>query len=294
ASVSHPAERAWVHISDDAPLTVEQISEALGDLPFESAPMTEEATDENEQPVKEDQPQALFMAPANTSTNSSVMTHPHEEDGFAPLFDGKTLDAFTIEGGKAKYKVADGVIVGHSVPNTPNTFLTTKKVYGDFILEYEFKNDPALNSGVQVRSHAYDESKTYDIDGKERKIAAGRMHGYQIEIDTNPDRNRMWSAGVFEEGRRGWLYPGKMGGDGEKFTEQGRKLTKVAEWNTVRVEARGNTIKTYLNGELRTDMTDTWNGYDKTGHIAFQVHGVGKREEPMYVSWRNLRIKELK
>lgn len=36
--------------------------------------------------------------------------------------------------------------------NTPNTFLATKKTYGDFILEFDFKIDDGLNSGVQLRS----------------------------------------------------------------------------------------------------------------------------------------------
>ena len=70
-------------------------------------------------------------------------------DELVPLFDGKSLDTFEQHGGKAKYSLEDGMIVGTTVPNTPNSFLCTKKHYGDFILEYEFKIDPQLNSGVQ-------------------------------------------------------------------------------------------------------------------------------------------------
>ena len=44
----------------------------------------------------------------------------------------------------------DGTIVGISKLGTPNTFLATQKQYGDFILEFDFKIDEGLNSGVQI------------------------------------------------------------------------------------------------------------------------------------------------
>ena len=110
---------------------------------------------------------------------------------FVPLFDGKTLDGWHQLGGKAKYTVEDGMIVGSSVPNTPNSFLCTNKIYGDFILELEFKVDPGLNSGVQIRSNSFPDYRK------------GRVHGYQVEIDPG---SRAWSAGIYDEGRRGWLF----------------------------------------------------------------------------------------
>src|SRR4051812_1598837 len=68
------------------------------------------------------------------------------------LFDGKTLNGWEQAQGKAKYEVKDGMIVGTSVLNSPNSFLITKKHYGDFVLELDFKVDEGLNSGVQIRS----------------------------------------------------------------------------------------------------------------------------------------------
>ena len=75
---------------------------------------------------------------------------------------------------------------------TPNTFLATTKNYGDFILEFDFKIDDGLNSGVQLRS----ESK--------KDYQNGRVHGYQFEIDPS---KRAWSGGIYDEARRNWLYP---------------------------------------------------------------------------------------
>jgi HEAT repeat protein len=210
-------------------------------------------------------------------------------DAFVPLFDGKALEGWEQKGGKATYRVEDGAIVGRTVPNTPNSFLCTRKVYGDFVLEYEFRCDAALNSGVQIRSQALEAETSHEVEGKKIKVPAGRVHGYQVEID--PDKpERSWVGGVYDEGRCGWLYPGSRGGDAKAFSEQGRRLYRKGEWNQVRVEARGPAIKTWLNGELRADLQDEMT---LRGFIALQVHGVGGRQEPLEVRWRNLRIREL-
>jgi len=216
-----------------------------------------------------------------------------EEQGLVPIFNGKNLNGWTQKGGKAKYTVEDGNIVGAAVPNTPNSFLCTQKIYADFILEYEYKCDNRLNSGVQIRSNAYDNEVTKKLDnGKIKKFPAGRVHGYQVEIDPNKP-SRMWSAGIYDEGRRGWLYPGRRGGDGPAFTKAGQKIYKPDKWNKVRVECRGDSIKTWLNGVARADFKD---GLTSKGFIGLQVHGIGGKKDLVgaQVQWRNLRLKELK
>jgi len=221
-----------------------------------------------------------------------IATSPLQADKWVSLFDGKSINGWTQKGGVAKYAFADGVIVGTSVPKTPNSFLCTKKHYSDFILEYEFKCDNRLNSGVQIRSNAYDKDKTVKFaGGKTRKISAGRVHGYQVEIDANkPDR--MWMTGIYDEGRRGWLYPGLAGGDATRMTKNGKKAYKPDAWNKVRVECRGDHIRTWLNGLARADFKDSMTA---SGFIGLQVHGVGKNPKLVgaQVRWRNLRIQEL-
>ena len=83
---------------------------------------------------------------------TSLITNLPATDQWTSLFNGSSLDGWIQRGGKANYSVEDGCIVGTTVPKTPNSFLCTEKDYGDFILEYEFKIDPRLNSGVQIRS----------------------------------------------------------------------------------------------------------------------------------------------
>ena len=208
------------------------------------------------------------------------------------LFNGKDLDGWVKRGGKAEYKIEDGAIVGTSALNTPNTFLCTGRDYSDFILEYEFKVDPLLNSGVQIRSNSLDEKIEGTWQGKKVTIDAGRVHGYQIEIDPDPKKDRWWSAGIYDEARRGWLYPGALGGEAKAFTEQGRKIFKQGDWNKVRVEAIGDSIKTTLNGTACASIKDS---LTKSGFIGLQVHGIGKDKDKdgTQVRWRNLRIQEV-
>ena len=205
------------------------------------------------------------------------------------LFNGQNLDGWIQRGGKATYRVENGEIVGTSVSRTPNSFLCTDRDYGDFVLEYEFKVDPKLNSGVQIRSNCFDKKTEVKWNGQKIGIPAGRVHGYQLEIDPDPERKRMWSAGIYDEARRGWLYPaGGNEAQGKAFTEQGMRLFKQNEWNKVRVEAIGDSIKTWLNGEARADLKDSMTS---RGFIGLQVHSIDKKElEGLEVRWRNLKI----
>lgn len=205
-----------------------------------------------------------------------------------PLFDGKTLNGWVQKGGQAQYRVEGGCIVGRTVLKTPNSFLCTTKDYADFILEFEFKVDPKLNSGVQFRSQCFDKDTEIEHAGKKVQIPTGRVHGYQCEIDPDLTRDRWWSAGIYDEGRRGWLFPGISGGDPKQFTEQGRRLSKRGDWNSVKIEARGPSIKSWMNGELRADFSDAMT---PSGFIALQVHS--HKEADLEVRWRNIRIQEL-
>lgn len=204
------------------------------------------------------------------------------KNDWIPLFDGQTLDGWEQKGGKGKYSVVDGTIVGETNDKHANTFLCTKKTYSDFILEYEFKVGK-MNSGVQIRSN----TKKND-----------RVFGYQVEIDPS---KRAWTAGIYDESRRGWLDPKKVhkkNNDTEEgkallersksFTEQGQRIFKTDDWNKVKVHAEGGRIRTWLNGEPRADLKDSMTA---TGFIGLQVHA--HKQQGHQVSWKNIRIKVL-
>lgn len=203
------------------------------------------------------------------------------DEGWVNLFNGKDLDGWVQRGGKAKYRAENGEVVGSTVPNTDNSFLCTTRDYSNFILEVDFKVQQGLNSGIQIRSQSFDAPKSIETKGKKRDIPAGRVHGYQVEIDPS---DRAWTGGIYDEGRRGWLNT-------LENNEQARKAFKQGEWNTFRIECRGDSIKTWLNGVPAADLKDSMT---PSGFISLQVHGVRDRQEPLEVRWRNIRIQELK
>ncbi len=182
------------------------------------------------------------------------------------LFNGEDLTGWVVLNGSADYRIEDGAIVGTSKLNTPNTFLATEKDYDDFILEFEFKVDDGLNSGVQFRSLS---SEDYN---------KGRVHGYQFEIDPS---ERAWTGGIYDEARRGWLYD---------LTEYpaAQQAFKNEVWNKARIEAVGNNIRTWVNDIPCSNLLDA---QTPSGFIALQVHSI--RDEALdgkEVSWRNIRI----
>lgn len=182
------------------------------------------------------------------------------------LFNGKNLSGWEIKNGTAEYTIEDDAIVGTSRTGTPNTFLCTKKKYSDFIFEVEVLVSPGLNSGIQFRSNSM---KSY---------RNGRVHGYQSELDTS---ERAWTGGIYDEGRRGWLYPLTMNKNGSSAFRNGY-------WNKVRIEAIGNTIKTFVNGVQCSNLVDDMTS---EGFIALQVHSIkGKELEGKTIKWKNIRI----
>jgi len=183
------------------------------------------------------------------------------------LFDGKTLKGWVQKGGKADYKIENGVIIGSSVANTPNSFLCTEKNYDNFILELELAVDDGLNSGIQIRSQS------------KESFENGRVHGWQIEIDPSA---RAWSGGIYDEARRGWLYIPNINPAGQKA------FKNKEQWNKYRIEAIGTTCRTWINGVPVAYLVDT---LQESGFIALQVHSIGKPEEVgKKVRWRNIRI----
>jgi hypothetical protein len=121
-----------------------------------------------------------------------------------------------------------------------------------------------LNSGVQIRSNIKENDRVY---------------GPQVEIESGP-------------GEAGYIY-GEATGRGWLSQDRSKKdAFKNGQWNAYRVLAQGANVKTFVNGQPIADLTDEESS--REGLIGLQVHGVGGREEPLYVRWRNIKIRELK
>jgi hypothetical protein len=185
------------------------------------------------------------------------------------LFNGKDLSGWKRLGGTADYKVEDGIIVGRTVMNSRNTFLVTEKEYGDFILEADvWVEDEEGNAGLQTRSH-FDPAA---FNGE------GRVYGRQCEVDPTP---RRWTGGIYDEGRREWLYPMQLNAAAQNVYKPG--------YNHYKVECIGNEMKTWVNGVPTAYVVDT---LDAKGFIGLQVHGIKTADHAgKKVCFKNVLIK---
>ena len=139
-------------------------------------------------------------------------------------------------------------------------------MYDNFILELDYKVDSTMNSGIQIRSNSFPYYRN------------GRVHGYQIEIDPS---DRAWSAGIYDEARRGWLNT-------MDNNPKAQQAFKQNDWNHYRIEAIGDTLKTWINDIPAAYLID-----EKTssGFIGLQVHSIGKDQEAgTEIQWKNIRI----
>ena len=200
---------------------------------------------------------------------SADETRPNDE-GFVPLFDGKTLDGWV--GAKEAYKVEDGSIV--CVPGTAGNLLTEKE-YSDFVVRFEFKLSAGANNGLGVRCPMQAKGNLH-LDGIELQI-----------LDNTAEKHKELKP---------YQYHGSVYGIQPAKREF---LKPLGEWNTQEVTVQARKIKVVLNGETITDCDldeatkrGTMDGAEHpglkrtTGHIGFLGHGDR-------VEFRNIRIKNL-
>jgi hypothetical protein len=196
-----------------------------------------------------------------------LVPYLYAQTDWQPLFNGHDLSNWHVIDGTAEFRVQDDMIIGVSHINTPNTFLATNEEFSDFILEYEAMMDDGLNSGVQIRSLSRPDYNQ------------GRLFGYQVELDATA---RAWTAGIYDESRRGWLY-------NLECNPEAKKAYKSEKWNKFRVEAIGSHIRVWLNNVPTADVVDD---VTAKGVIALQVHSIGedRSKDGKMVRFRNIRI----
>jgi hypothetical protein len=190
------------------------------------------------------------------------------EGNWQSLFDGRDLTGWRQIDGTAPFTVENGVIVGTTKVDSGNSFLATEAIYGDFILELEVKQEGGpSNSGIQFRSESRPDYKN------------GRVHGYQLEIDPSA---RAWTGGIYDESRRGWIYP-------VPTNTLASQAYRFGEWNRLRIEAIGPSLRTWVNGVPVAHVVDA---LTPRGFIALQVHSIGSAAAAAgrRTLWRSLRI----
>ncbi len=188
------------------------------------------------------------------------------------LFDGKTLNGWSVLDKPANVRIENNSMVLHMTAHTSrHAFIRTNKKFKDFIFEVEFRRDLTIDSGILFRA----------IDAPDTAFNA--LFGYMVKID--PSLTRLWTGGVFLDYGNGlqWLHPL----DGNEKARHAENT--VMEWNQLRIEASGEEISVFLNGVPTVHLLDD---KFKKGYIAFKIHYLQaeKEKEALEIAYRNPRI----
>lgn len=192
---------------------------------------------------------------------------PDLNEGFQPLFNGKDLAGWTPKGGECTFEVQDECIVGTCVPGSNSTYLCTDASFKDFIFTCDLKWEVDCNSGVMFRAQTKPSKNSETVFGPQAE-----MEGFA--------RDRGWSGGIYGQSCGGYFYPLWLDAH-----EEVRKVLNKEGWNRVTVEAKGNVVKTWVNGVPAAHWVD--DGSYPEGFFGLQIHkGSGGK-----VWFRNLSVK---
>lgn len=210
-----------------------------------------------------------FLAILIAAVVSTSAFAAEQNDGFVPLFDGKTMTGWKNAYDWGAIEVKDGEI---HLTSEKKFFVVTEKAYSDFIFEGDVHlPEGKANAGFMFRAH----------------VEKNKVFGYQAEVDGDP--NRGWSGGLYDEGRRQWfISPIKADPENVKaWRARAGDAFKRNDWNTYRITCIGKKLKIEVNGVTTTDVEDD---QDASGYLGIQHHG----EKGATYRYRNLRIKEVK
>ena len=216
-----------------------------------------------------------------------ICTAEETAEGFVPLYNGKDLSGWTLQGDAGCYRPGKGgqLLFDH-LAGSGN--LWTDRDYADFTIRFEFRLSSDCNNGLAVRT-PFGKHAAYD----------------GMEIQMLDDEGAMYTTtfpqlGLYQKAccRHGSVY----GVIAPKFKPDGKSYLKAAgEWNSEEVTLVGSKLKVVLNGTviLEDDLsrypTDgtTMDGTkhpglrNTTGRLGWLSHGYPCR-------WRRIRIKEIK
>jgi hypothetical protein len=189
--------------------------------------------------------------------------HSEETDGFVNLFNGKDLTGWKTTGNWVIE--ADNILTlkprkGEEGWKRFDAYIMTEKLYGDFILDLDFKFEPTGNSGVFMRV-------ADPLDPVEK--------GMELQIlDTHGKEN---------------IGHHDCGGIIRTQAASKNMVKPAGEWNHYTITLKGNSLKVVMNGEQIIDIDlskSAMKDRPAKGHIGFQ-------DEAKRVWYRNVRIKEL-
>jgi hypothetical protein len=180
------------------------------------------------------------------------------EPKLAPLFNGKDLTNFKAEGAAEFWRVENGVLIGENNAAKKGHTLWTQKSYGDFVMEFDARwkatTERGVDTGVEMRSP---------------KI--------QLQLGISGSLRVDMSGSFYTGGKPAYPEAGQA--------KDAKKLMKPeGEWNTFRLQAKGNTFTCWINGQKASEYTDA--KFSGAAPLGLQIHGAVE----MKCEYRNLRI----
>lgn len=184
-----------------------------------------------------------------------------DEPKFAPLFDGSDLAHFNAKDSEGYWRIEDGVLVGENDAALKGNYLATKKAFRDFVIEFDVRwkasTPRGVDTGLEMRSPAI-----------------------QLQLGVSGSLRVDMSGSFYTGGKPAYPEAGQA--------KDAKQLMKPeGEWNTIRVQAEGDTFTCWINGVKASEYTDA--KFVGAAPLRLQIHP----DVPMRCEYRNIRIAEL-
>jgi hypothetical protein len=192
---------------------------------------------------------------------SAALASPAAEPKLEPLFNGTDLTNFKAEKSKEFWRVEDGVLVGENNAAKKGNYLWTQKDYGDFIMEFDVRWKTAADRGIDT-----------GIEMRKPKI--------QLQLGVSGSLKVDMTGSFYTGGKPAYPEAGQA--------KEAKTLMKPeGEWNTIRIQAKGDTFTCWINGQKASEYTDA--KFSGAAPIGIQIHpGVAMKCE-----YRNIKLAEL-
>jgi hypothetical protein len=176
-------------------------------------------------------------------------------DDLKAIFNGQDLTGWKVPSPNPWWSVVDGVLVGMEDPDGKGNVLETEKEYHNVILETEVRWNGNIDSGIFLR----------------------KGQCWQCQVGTSVSLKKDMTCSIYVP-KGGYILK----------AEKAAQVLKLGDWNKIRIEARGDHYKIWLNGEvvLEADLP----GYDEPGPIGLQIH---QKVKDMKVEFRNMFVQAL-
>ncbi len=184
-----------------------------------------------------------------------------DEPKFVPLFDGKDLAHFNAKDSEGYWRIEHGVLIGENDTALKGNYLATVKSYRDFVIEFDVRWTTATPRGVDT--------------GLEMRSPA-----IQLQLGVSGSLRVDMSGSFYTGGKPAYPEAGQAKNATQLMKPEG-------EWNTIRVQAKGDTFTCWINGVKASEYTDA--KFAGAAPLRLQIHP----DVPMRCEYRNLRIAEL-